>query len=404
MDAVCKFVEGERPVVIGRGQAEAVVDQALFTRVVAVVHRAHLRQRHVALVDEEDEIVGEVVEQRRRRGAGGAAGDDAGIVFDARAEADLLQHFQVVLRPLADALRFEQLVVLLEKPHLLPHLRLDVLHGAGHFLLRGHVVRRGVDGDMVQNALRHAGDGVDLGDAVDLVAEKFDADGPASPVGGVDLERIAAHAVGIADEVDVVALVADVGQLAHQLVAVIFHAGPEGDDHVFVVDRVAETVDARDGRDDDHVPPLRQGARRAVAQALDLVVDGGILFDIRVRLGDIRLRLVIVVVGNEVFHGVFREKLAEFRAQLSRERLVVREHERGAVDVGDDVRHGEGLAGARDAEQDLIAQAHVESPRQCLDGLRLVAGGSELGVQLKVHRDPPECRRRAWRRNRRPRR
>ena len=64
-------------------------------------------------------------------------------------------------------------------------------------------------------------------------------------------------------------------------------------------------------------------------------------FDIRVRLGDIRLRLVIVVVGNEVFHGVFREKLAEFRAQLSRERFVVREHERGAVDVGDDVRHGE---------------------------------------------------------------
>ena len=101
-------------------------------------------------------------------------------------------------------------------------------------------MRRGVDGDVVQNALRHAGDGVDLGDAVDLVAEKFDADGTARPVGGVDLERIAAHAVGVADEVDVVALVADVGQLAHQLVAVIFHAGPEGDDHVFVVDRVAE--------------------------------------------------------------------------------------------------------------------------------------------------------------------
>ena len=71
---------------------------------------------------------------------------------------------------------------------------------------------------------------------------------------------------------------------------VIFHAGPEGDDHVFGVDRVAEAVDARDGRDDDHVPPLRQGARRAVAQALDLVVDGGILFNVGVRLGDIRLR------------------------------------------------------------------------------------------------------------------
>ena len=78
----------------------------------------------------------------------------------------------------------KQLVVLLEKPHLLPHLRLNVASWRGPFSLRGHVVRRGVDGDVVQNALRHAGDGVDLGDAVDLVAEKFDADGPARPVGG----------------------------------------------------------------------------------------------------------------------------------------------------------------------------------------------------------------------------
>ena len=72
---------------------------------VAVVHRAHLRQRDVALVDKEDEVVGEIVQQRRRRGAGGAAGYDAGVILNAGAEADLLQHFQIILRPLADALR-----------------------------------------------------------------------------------------------------------------------------------------------------------------------------------------------------------------------------------------------------------------------------------------------------------
>ena len=247
MDAVCKFVEGERPVVIGRGQAEAVVDEALFTRVVAVVHRAHLRQRHVALVDEEDEIVGEVVEQRCRRGAGGAAGYDAGVILNAGAEADLLQHFQIILRPLTDALRLEQLVVLLEKAYLFPHFGLDVLHGAGHFFSRRDVMRRGVDGDVVQNALRYAGDGVDLGDAVNFIAEELNADGAPRPVGGVDLQRIAAHTVGVSDKVEVVALVADLGQLAHERVPVVFHAGTERNDHVFIVNRVAQTVDAGHG-------------------------------------------------------------------------------------------------------------------------------------------------------------
>ena len=115
-----------------------------------------------------------------------------------------------------------------------------------------------------------------------------------------------------------------------------------------------------------------------MAQALDLVIDGGILFDIRIRLGDIGLRLVIIVVRNEIFHGVFREKLAELRAELGGKRLVVRKHQRGPVEVGDDVRHREGLAGAGDAEQDLIAQTHLKPLRQLLNRLRLVAGGLEL--------------------------
>ena len=136
MDAVCKLVEGQGAVIIRRRQAEAVVDEAFLACVVAVIHGAHLRQRHMTLIDEENEIVREIVQQRRRRGAGGAAGNNAGIIFNAGAETDLLQHFQIVLRPLADALRLKQLVVLLEKAHLLPHFGLDVLHGAGHFLSR----------------------------------------------------------------------------------------------------------------------------------------------------------------------------------------------------------------------------------------------------------------------------
>ena len=133
----------------------------------------------------------------------------------------------------------------------------------------------------------------------------------------------AADAEHIAREGNVVALVADVDELAHELLRVALLAGAQGDDHVGVVDRVAEAVDAGHGRDDDHVPPLEQARRGRVAQALDLIIDGGILLDECVRVRDVCLRLVVVIVRHEIFHGVVREELPELRAELRRQRLIM---------------------------------------------------------------------------------
>ena len=49
-------VVGQRPVVERRREPEAVLDQDLLARAVAVVHPAHLRQRHVRLVHDEQEV------------------------------------------------------------------------------------------------------------------------------------------------------------------------------------------------------------------------------------------------------------------------------------------------------------------------------------------------------------
>ena len=51
-----ELVEAQRPVVQRRRQAEAVVDQVLLARAVALVHAADLRNGDVALVDEHQRI------------------------------------------------------------------------------------------------------------------------------------------------------------------------------------------------------------------------------------------------------------------------------------------------------------------------------------------------------------
>ena len=137
----------------------------------------------------------------------------------------------------------------------------------------------------------------------------------------------------------------------------------------------AQAVDAGDRGHDDDVAPRQEGARRRQAQAVDVVVDRGVLLDVGVGLRDVGLGLVVVVVGDEVADGVLREEALELAVELRGERLVVRDDERRPVDPGDDVGHGEGLAGAGHAEQHLAAGPRRRAPDQLLDRLRLVAVG-----------------------------
>ena len=112
-----------------------------------------------------------------------------------------------------------------------------------------------------------------------------------------------------------------------------------------------------------------------MAQAVDLIVDGAVLFDIGVGAGDIGLGLVVIVVGYEILHRILREKGPELGAQLGGQRLVVGQHQGRPVALGNDVGHGKGLAAAGDAQQGLAAVPPLHPRHQLLDGLGLVAGG-----------------------------
>src|SRR6185503_1362452 len=120
------------------------------------------------------------------------------------------------------------------------------------------------------------------------------------------------------------------------------------------------------------------------AQAVDLVVDRGVLLDVEVLRRDVGLRLVVVVVGDEVLDRVVGEELAELVAELRRKGLVVRDHQARALHLGDRRRHREGLAGAGRAQQGLEAFALAQALGQAGDRLRLVRRRGVGGVQLEI--------------------
>ena len=82
---------------------------------------------------------------------------------------------------------------------------------------------------------------------------------------------------------------------------------------------------------------------------------------------DVRLGLVVVVVGDEVLDRVLGEELLELGAELGRQRLVVGHDQRRPLDLLDHVGHREGLAGAGDAEQRLMPLPGLDALDQLRD-------------------------------------
>ena len=202
--------------------------------------------------------------------------------------------------------------------------------------------------------MRLAGERIDLGDALDLVAPQLDAHALLL-VGREDLDRVAAHAEGAALERDVVALVLDARRDPRESRRVPVLCPISTRDHQLAVRlRIAQAVDRRDRRDDDDVVALHAGStsRAAAARSMSSLIDASFSMYVSV-VRDVRFGLVVVVVRDEVLDRVVREERLELSVQLRRQRLVVRQDERRPAVGGDDVGHRHRLARPGDAEQGL---------------------------------------------------
>ena len=250
------------------------------------------------------------------------------------AVAELAHHLEVEGRPLPQpgALERPSLGLELADPDL--HLGVDVDDRLLELVLRRDVVGRRVDVGLLALGQQLAGQRVELGDPLDLVAEELDPDERLLRR-RLELERVAADPEPGAAQRLVVALVLEVDQVAQDGIAAVLPADPQLEHGRAVVDRGAEAVDARDRGHDDHVAPLEQGVRGGVPQPVDLVVAARVLLDVRVAAGQVRLGLVVVEVADEVLDGVVREELAELGVELRGERLVVGQDQRRPVGPGD---------------------------------------------------------------------
>ena len=251
-DALLELVEGQGAVIQGAGQPEAIIDQDLLALFVAVVHAADLGHGHVALVDDQQVIIGQVVNQGVRRAAGRPPVEVPRVILDAGGEADLAQHLDIVAGALLDALGFDELVFALEMGDLLFQLGFDIGQGLADMLIVGDVFAGREDSDLIMRMYHLAGQGMELDDLFDLIAPKINAESRLR-ITGHDLQRIATHAKGAAAQLHIVAGILYAHQIAQDTLAPDLFADSQIHRHFLPIDRIANAVDARDRSHNQHI-------------------------------------------------------------------------------------------------------------------------------------------------------
>ena len=393
VDPAFPFLEVERPVVERRRQPEPIGHQHFFPRSIAVVHATNLRHRLVALVDNEERILGQVIEQRRRRLARRAPRQVSSVILDTVAVPDLANHLEVEHRSLMEALRLEELAFRLERRSVPPELGFDRLDGFLGPIARGDEMRLRIDGNLVVAAQRLARQRVERREPVDLVSEQLDPQ-PLLLVGQIHFNDVASHTKCAAPELVVVPLVLNLHELAEHLLPGDALPALERQQHAVIGLGRAEPVNARHARDNNHVAALEERPRRRQAHAVDFVVDRRLFFDVRVGRRHVRLGLVVVVIADEILDGILGKEPAKFLIQLSGERFVVHHHQRRTVHAGNGLRHRERLARAGDAEQHLMGVAALQPVEELPDRARLIAGKLEIGYEVEtiVERGHENCK------------
>ena len=99
-----ELIKPQRPVVHGAGQTETVFDQGSLARRIALIHSTNLGNSDVGFVNDSEEVLGEVIQETAGSLTGFPTIDVARIVFNTRAEAQLLHHFDVITSAHPDAL------------------------------------------------------------------------------------------------------------------------------------------------------------------------------------------------------------------------------------------------------------------------------------------------------------
>ena len=193
----------------------------------------------MALVHEEQEVLGDEIQQRVGRRAWLTACEVAAIVLDALTEPHLAHHLQIIVRPLPDALRLQELPLPLKLRHPLIRLRADGLERRLQFPRRGDELLSRIKRERLHLFRAVPRQRIEQTDAVYLIAKELHAHAFILQRGRPDLHHIATRTELPALKIYVVPLIHHLHQSCQEMIAIHRIALPHGEHGLRIIIRRA---------------------------------------------------------------------------------------------------------------------------------------------------------------------
>ena len=277
----------------------------------------------MGLVNHQQKILGKIINQSKGRLPRLTSCQMPGIVFDTGAIPHFIHHFQIIIGALLQALGLQNLEIMIEIIQSLSQLYANISHSPLQILPTSYIVRGRKDGHMVALSQHLTREHIKLKDAIHLVIKHFNAHGLFTIGRRNNLNDISPHPKGAALKIDIIAVVLNLYQLMQNFLSVNNLAQSQGKHHIIVLLGGTQAINTADAGHDNNISALKEGAGSGMAQLIDFIINGSILFNISIGLGNIGLRLVVIVIGNKVFHRIIREEGLQLTGQLCRQRFVV---------------------------------------------------------------------------------
>ena len=229
-----ELLEGQRTVVYGGREAETVIHQVLLAGIVSAIHRADLRNRYVALVYYQKEILREIVQEAEGTLARFPSVEIAGIILDTRTMPQFADHFQIVSDAFVETLGL---------------IRFDLPNGLIDAFLCGDEEVGWINIQFVLFIYILSRIGIERRNAVDFISPEFNSIRYAVKRldGRENIHRVAIHPETTAREIHFVVDIKRRHKTTEQLVAVDVHALFQVD-HLFGKSTwIGHTIKARNG-------------------------------------------------------------------------------------------------------------------------------------------------------------
>ena len=119
------------------------------------------------------------------------------------------------------------------------------------------------------------------------------------------------------------------------------------------------------------------------------IIYSAVLFYISIRVGNVCLRLIVIVIRHKVFYRIVGEKLLKLAAKLCRKSFVVRKHQGRSLRSFYYISHSKCFTRTRYAEQSLLSVARFNAVYKLVNRSRLVTRRLIFRFQFKFHKIKP---------------